>query len=160
MKEIEVVGAEVGTVRLSDVRGVDEGDDVAVVVLRRDGPPLVATIGFAESWASRGWMTQLRCPCCGSPARALRASGAGLYCARCVPHRTEHQRQRSLAEWRKLQGRQFDRLLRLLQRRGLTVARGEKAQRLADAIGRAAEARVDEMEKLTEAALSLGTEEE
>lgn len=159
MREIEVLAAAVGTVRLSDVRDTADGNTVEVVVLRRDGPPLATTIGFTDSWAGRGWMKQLRCPGCGGPARTLRVSGGGLFCARCVPHRTEHQRQRTMAEWRKLHGRHFDELLRLLLRRGLMPAGRQRAERLATAAGRADEARVEEMEKLTEAALDLEEEE-
>lgn len=84
------------------------------------GAIIDSPIRLVDVEAGRGNHRQFSCPTCSAPARLLRASSEtrALHCARCRPHRTARQLERSTRWWRRLGGRELDELLRLAHRPG------------------------------------------
>lgn len=116
----EVVPGEDGAVRVVDLRAALgsealKADSVVVTVL--SGTDVIqARICLIGKPSGRGMHRCFSCPRCGAMAAVLRCADGKLLCARCRPHRTERQRQRSTRWWRHEGGCDLDALQRLALR--------------------------------------------
>ena len=115
----EVMGLEIGTLRVRDVRcapGARAGGHVAVLVLGSDGEsPFVGAVTLATKRSGRSEHLALLCPACSGARSVLYVRAGRLACAGCSGRRTRRQSERTLATW-KTGGREEDRLLRLVGR--------------------------------------------
>lgn len=118
----EVIGLEVGILRMRDLRlagrGLRAGDQVGVLVLGHTGDP--AFVGGVTITAKRSGHSEhcaLQCGLCSKPRQVLYLREGALACATCSRRRTRRQTERTLATWR-MGGREEDRLLRLVGRGG------------------------------------------
>lgn len=115
----EVMGLEIGILRVRDVRaldGVRPGVRVGVLVLGPPGEPLfVGDVALTTKRSGYGEHLALVCPACMRPKGILYVRSASLSCATCSRTRTRRQRERTLASWRR-GGREEDRLLRMVER--------------------------------------------
>ena len=112
-----------GEVRVSDFRAAigsscDGIGYVDVFVLGRPGEMSSACrVGLCRSRAGRGDHDLFRCPRCGRAKRILFTDGAGgLGCAVCARRLSRHRRDKHRQDFRRLGGREADRLHRLLHR--------------------------------------------
>ncbi len=117
----EVMGLEIGALRIRDVRRAVPGarpvNDVAVMVLGHDGePPFIGGVKLTSKRSGRGEHLALLCPACAMPRAVLYSRRGSLACAACTRRRTRRQAERTLASWKR-GGREEDRLLRLIGRR-------------------------------------------
>jgi hypothetical protein len=157
----EVAVPRPGELRVEDLAavygaGLRELDHVDVLVLAVDGgAPVTARVGLVEVRSGHSMHGALVCPSCRATTRLLVARAGALRCRACVGLRTNHQRWRSLADWRRRGGREADRLLRLLAHptRHLTLARLAEAKHLVREILDADLARVT---RLKEEAAAVG----
>ena len=119
----EALGFRAGELRRDDVR-VALGDnyfvacELNVFVLGAPGQMSSAcSVRLGWNKGGRGQHRVLLCPGCGEPTRVLRSDGrGGLRCRSCDRYRTRHQREKRRRDYRRLGGREADRLLRLLHR--------------------------------------------
>ena len=116
----EVMGLEIGTLRVRDVRagatGARPGAHVGVLVLGSDGePPFVGAVALATKRSGHSDHLALLCPLCCHARSVLYVRAGRLACAACGRRRTRRQSERTLATW-KMGGREEDRLLRLVGR--------------------------------------------
>lgn len=115
------MGLEIGTLRVRDVRAHEDarpGACVGVLVLGADGEaPYIGDVELTTKKSGHAEHVALVCPCCGRPKALLYVKGGALACAACSRTRTRHQKERTLAAWRRAGGREEDRLLRLARRR-------------------------------------------
>jgi hypothetical protein len=116
----EVMGLEIGTLRVRDVRaGVSAarpGAHVGVLVLGSDGePPFVGAVALVTKRSGHSEHLALLCPACKYGRSVLYVRAGRLACAGCSGRRTRRQSERTLATW-KTGGREEDRLLRLVGR--------------------------------------------
>lgn len=116
----EVMGLQIGTLRVRDVRagatGARPGAHVGVLVLGSDGePPFVGTVALATKRSGHSEHLALLCGACGHGRSVLYVRGGRLACAACSRRRTRRQSERTLATW-KMGGREEDQLLRLVGR--------------------------------------------
>ena len=157
----EVVGAEVGVLRMQDVRAA-LGDvlhmarQIDVVVVATTGAPFAGTVCIARKAAGRGEHVALRCPLCLRARLVLYAQDGALRCGHCARRRTRRALERTCRDWNRLGGREEDALLRAARRRLPDVEL--MARRAADlAIGDVDRARV--AVELTETALEAVEEQ-
>ena len=116
----EVIGLEVGILRMRDLRdaarGLRAGHRVGVLVLGAcGGPPFVGAVTITTKRSGRSEHQALRCDSCGKPRHVLYLRAGVLGCATCARRRTRRQAERTLATWR-MGGREEDRLLRMVGR--------------------------------------------
>ena len=138
----EVTVPRKGEVRTSDLRLIHGAailtmPNVDVVVVADAGAPIAARIELttvAFGWTKRRAFV---CPACGEPRHVLRSQEGQLRCNRCrdYRHRTRRQTERTCASFRRIGGREEDRLLRLLLPTGRRATnRMTEARRLVDAL--------------------------
>ena len=121
--ESEALGFRAGELRREDVR-IALGDayftasELNVFVLGTAGQMSSAcTVRLGWAPGGRGQHRVLLCPVCAGPSRVLRTDGrGGLRCRSCDRYRTRHQREKRRRDFRRLGGREADRLQRLLRR--------------------------------------------
>lgn len=116
----EVMGLEVGILRMRDLRdaarGLRAGHRVGVLVLGACGePPFVGPVTITTKRSGHSEHPALRCDSCGKPRHVLYLRAGVLGCATCARRRTRRQAERTLATWR-MGGREEDRLLRMVGR--------------------------------------------
>lgn len=116
----EVMGCEVGILRVRDVRAATAaprpGAHVGVLVLGGNGePPFVGGVVLTSKRSGHSAHLALLCPACARGRSVLYVRGGGLACATCSRRRTRRQSERTLATW-KMGGREEDRLLRMVGR--------------------------------------------
>lgn len=116
----EVMGLEIGTLRMRDVRAgvavARPGGRVGVLVLGSDGePPFVGAVTLATKRSGHSEHLALLCPACSYSRSVLYVRAGRLACAGCSRRRTRRQSEKTLATW-KTGGREEDRLLRLVGR--------------------------------------------
>jgi hypothetical protein len=134
----EVAVPRPGELRVEDLTavygaGLREMDHVDVLVLAVDGgAPVVGRVQLVNVPSGHGMHGALVCAACEKSTRLLVARAGTLRCRACVGLRTNHQRLRSLADWRRRGGREADRLLRLLAHptRHVTPAKVAEARQL------------------------------
>ena len=133
----------IGELRIEDVRRVLGDQTLKVnhvdvcVIAPRGGVPSAQRVALGWKRSGRGDHRAMLCPKCRQPREILYADGySGLACAACSKKRTREQREVNTAAWKKLGSREEDRLLRLLQRDGLSDAGLDHARALADEIER------------------------
>jgi hypothetical protein len=153
----EVSSPEIGAVSMFLVGGLDgplarEPAQARVTVLGVEGLAVTADVSLVSKPSGRSCHRCFRCPRCGRAAAVLRAHGSELFCARCRPHRTARQLQRSTCWWRDEGGRETDQLLRLVLRHG---HRSDDARRLAADLLRADRARFQALAPKIKAALDV-----
>jgi hypothetical protein len=125
-------------------------DRVDVLVLAVDGgAPVAARVELVKVRSGHGMHDALVCAGCTKSTRLLVARAGALRCRECVGLRTNHQRWRSLADWRRRGGREADRLLRLLAHptRHVTLAKVAEARQLVREIIDADLARVTRLKR-------------
>lgn len=123
----EVMGLEIGTLRVRDVRAAlavaRPGAHVGVLVLGNDGePPFVGAVALVTKRSGHSEHLALLCPTCRLGRAVLYVRAGSLACAGCSGRRTRRQSERTLASW-KAGGREEDLLLRL-------VGRGRRVEQL------------------------------
>lgn len=116
----EVMGLEIGVLRMRDVRAmvacVRPGAQVSVLVLGADGEtPFVGLVTLATKRSGHSEHVALLCQACHRGRSVLYARGGKLVCAACGRRRTRRQSERTLAGWQR-GGREEDRLLRMAGR--------------------------------------------
>lgn len=130
--------------------GLREMDHVDVLVLAVDGgAPVAARVELLDVPSGHGMHRVLVCAGCQKSTRLLVARAGTLRCRACLSLRTNHQRWRSLADWRRRGGREADRLLRLLAHptRHVTAAKVVEARQLLREIVEADHARLARLQE-------------
>lgn len=117
----EVVGTEIGVLRMRDVRAalgeaVHTARFVAVVVVAASGAPFAGTVYIAKKPSGRGEHVALRCPLCLRARLVLYAKNGALRCGSCARRRTRRALERTSRSWNRLGGREEDALLRAARR--------------------------------------------
>ncbi|WP_437656737.1 hypothetical protein [Sorangium sp. So ce1182] len=153
--------ARLGELRVEDLRRVlgDQAwkvNHVDVCVLAPPGGvPAAQRVSLGRKRSGRGDHLAVLCPSCSRPKEILYVDGrGGLSCSVCSKRRTREQREVRTTAW-KLGGREEDRLLRLLQRDGLTSAGLDRARALAEEIVRGDRDRIDALRPRIDAALNF-----
>ncbi len=158
---LEATLPRLGELRIEDVRRV-LGDqvwtvdhvDVCVLAAPMGGVPSAQRIALGWKRSGRGDHRAMLCPACNLPKEILYTDGrGGLACASCSRRRTREQREVNMPAWKRLGGREEDRLLRLLQRDGLSSAGLDRARALAEEIVHGDRDRLDALRPRIEAAL-------
>jgi hypothetical protein len=141
---------------VSDIVGVDVSavDTVHAIVSSSDGL-IEAHVKLACVRAGRGVQRRLCCPGCFRPAQILRAHNGVLRCARCQPHRTTAQLERTCRWWNREGGRMTDLLLRTARRRP-GREQMQQLERLARKLVAEDERRLTAVMPMVRCALSLG----
>jgi hypothetical protein len=149
-----------GELRVEDVRLVlgasfwDARDIEAHVLAPVGGVPSSQRVALGWKRSGRGDHRALICPVCHALKEILYTDGGGgLACAGCLKRRTREQRELNTRAWRKLGGREEDRLLRLLRRDGLSSVGLDRARALAVEILRGDRDRLDALCPRIDAAL-------
>lgn len=161
----EAIASKPGTLRIQDVRAALRED------FRTAESATVFVVGTLDSGCAAtpvrlGWMRggrgdhrALVCGACGRTANCLHVDGrGGLACKRCCRKRTRRQQETHRRDFRRLGGKEEDRLLRIAAKRVVTVGALEEAARLAEELVRGDEDRLAALLPTVQAALSRGAE--